>query len=423
MISNPDRLMQTLHAALGPDAATSDPARLESHQIDGVTPGLLVTPVSAEQIGAAMRLCSEAKATMIPWGGGTAMALGNPPRRADVVIKLDKLDRMIEHDPANLTVSAESGITWSALQSTLRSQKQFVPIDAPFQGRATLGGTLSANINGPRRSYYGSVRDLVIGMKVVLATGERIKAGGKVVKNVAGYDLCKLFVGSLGTLGIITEVTVRLAPAAERAATVMSRGTLAQARRFTEELSRSALLPAAVFLVSETEHKIWRVAVWCEGFVEAVERHLGELAILATRAGMSAEVVTAPVHDEFWKKVIDMPLEPDRLIYRATVPREAIFDFIERLHHSRAETVSDAVSGTVWLNFPVDKASILRFSEIESIARQRRGHAVLFAAPAPLKAAINVWGPSPTTLSLMREIKRQFDANELLNPGRFIGDL
>src|SRR5690554_4432972 len=124
-----DQLKQTLQAALGSDAVTSDAAVLESQRIDEVGPHLIVTPESDEQAVAAMRLCSEAKATVIPWGGGTAMALGNPPRRADVVIKLSKLDRVIEYDPANLTVTAQSGMAWSALQSTLRRQKQFVPID------------------------------------------------------------------------------------------------------------------------------------------------------------------------------------------------------------------------------------------------------------------------------------------------------
>ncbi len=207
MIITVDQLMQHLQSALGSDAVSSETDTLALHRIDGITPRLVTTPASAEQVGAVLSACSESQATVIPWGGGTAMALGNPPRRADVVIKLGKLNRVIEHDSANLTVTAQCGMTLNALHSSLAAQKQFVPIDAPFPACATLGGIVAANLNGPRRSFYGSVRDLVIGMKVVLASGEPIKAGGKVVKNVAGYDMCKLFVGSLGTLGIITEVT------------------------------------------------------------------------------------------------------------------------------------------------------------------------------------------------------------------------
>ena len=176
MIITVDQLMHRLQSALGPDAVSAETDALASHSIDGLTPHLVTKPASAEQLGAVLSACSEARATAIPWGGGTAMALGNPPRRADVVIRLEKLNRVIEHDSANLTVSAQCGLTLNALQSALAAQRQFVPIDAPLPARATLGGIVSANLNGPRRSCYGSVRDLVIGMKVILASGESIKA-------------------------------------------------------------------------------------------------------------------------------------------------------------------------------------------------------------------------------------------------------
>ena len=416
--------MLSLLSALGRDAVTADTGSLASHQIDGLTPRLVVTPESAEQIGAALRICSEAKATMIPWGGGTALAIGNPPRQADVVINLAKLDRLIEHDSANLTVIAQCGMTLNDMQSALEAQKQFVPIDAPFPGRATIGGTVAASLNGPRRSSYGGVRDLVIGMKVILASGESIKAGGKVVKNVAGYDMCKLFAGSLGTLGIIAEVTLRVAPMVEDAATFVCGGTLAQARRFIDELSRSQLLPAAVFLLGEQPHKDWRVAVWSEGFEETVERHLRELQTVATGVGIKAEVLRAEKHNELWEKLRDFPLHADSLVFRVTLPRAAIIEFMERAKDWNCNGIAgDVTTGTIWLVFPATKAALTRLSEVESIARGRRGHLIVFSAPATLKNAINVWGPSPPTLSLMREIKRQFDPNGLLNPGRFVGAL
>lgn len=424
MIITVDQLMHRLQSALGPDAVSAESDALASHSIDGLTPHLVTKPASAEQLGAVLSACSEARATVIPWGGGTAMALGNPPRRADVVIGLEKLNRVIEHDSANLTVSAQCGLTLNALQSALAAQRQFVPIDAPLPARATLGGIVSANLNGPRRSCYGSVRDLVIGMKVILASGESIKAGGKVVKNVAGYDMCKLLVGSLGTLGIIAEVTLRVAPIAESSATVIGRGTLAEAQRFIEEISRSPLLPAAVFLLRAGTQEDWRVAVGCDGFAETVERHLRELQNIATRIGMKPEVASGESAIELWQQLRDFPLQPDRLVYRVTLPRAAIFDFIDRVKGwNSTKTVSDAAMGTIWLAFPANKATVARFPEIEAMARERRGHSVVFAAPAALKTAVNVWGPSPPTLSLMRAIKRQFDPNELLNPGRFLGGI
>lgn len=424
MIITVDQLMQRLQSALGSDAVSADTNAIASHRIDGVTPQLVTMPATAEQVGAVLSACSEARATVIPWGGGTAMALGNPSRRTDVVMKLEKLNRVIEHDSANLTVTAQCGMTLNALQATLATQKQFVPVDAPFPARATLGGIVAANLNGPRRGFYGSVRDLVIGMKVVLASGESIKAGGKVVKNVAGYDMCKLFVGSLGTLGIITEVTLKVAPTAESAATYIGHGTAAQAQRFIADLSLSQLLPAAIFLLREKAEKDWRVAVWCEGFTESVERHLREFRGIAGRIGMTAEVARNEHHIELWERLGDVPLKPDRVVYRITLPRAAIFDYLERVPGwNSSEIICDTSMGTIWLEFPANKTALARLSEAESLARERSGHVVVFSAPAALKTGINIWGPAPPTLSLMREIKRQFDPNELLNPGRFLGGL
>jgi glycolate oxidase FAD binding subunit len=352
------------------------------------------------------------------------MALGNAPRRADVVMDLKRLDRVIEHDPANLTATVQSGMTLSAAQSALAEHKQFIPLDAPFSERATVGGIVAANLNGPRRSSYGSVRDLVIGMKVALANGDLIKAGGKVVKNVAGYDMCKLFVGSLGTLGIITEVTLRVAPIAESTATVIASGDLPRVRQFTVELSRAPLLPTAVTLTNDQPLQCWRAAVWCEGFGEAVARHRRDLENLANRVGASAEILLNGNQRVFWNGIRDFPLRQDRLVCRITVPRAAMFEFIQKFQiWGTPAIVADATVGTLWFAYQPKKSAAKRFTELESMAQALRGHAVLFTAPAWLKQGIEVWGSSPPASSLMREIKRQFDPDELLNPGRFIGNL
>lgn len=424
MLTSVDQLMQRLGSALGRDGVSAGADVRRSYSLDGITPQLVVAPKSPEQIGAVLRLCSASRASVIPWGGGTAMVLGNPPRRADVVIRLEELDHVIEHDAANLTVTVQSGVTLQALQSVLAAHKQFLPIDAPFPARATLGGVVAANLNGPRRGLYGSVRDLVIGMKVVLASGEVIKAGGKVVKNVAGYDMSKLFVGSLGTLGIVTEATLRVAPIAESAATLVADGALAQAATMIREISRSALLPVAAFLRSDNSKASWRVAVWCEGFAASIERQLRELEAMTLSLGMRSQVLQAQAQVELWDKLRDFPLSPNRVMYRVALPRAAVFAFLENSKERHpGEIVCDALMGTVWLSWPPREAAIQRFSALESLARQERGHAVLFAAPAALKAAVNVWGASPATLSIMREIKHQFDPHELLNPGRFLGGI
>ncbi len=424
MKSTADQLAQRLASELGADTVSLDADRLASHKIDGKQPALICTPGTRDQVSAALRLCSEEEASVIPWGGGTAMPLGNPPRRVDVVVSTERLIQVIEHDHANLTVTAESGISLAALQQLLADQRQFVPFDPPFPERSTVGGIVAANLNGTRRSCYGSVRDLVIGMKVALISGEQIKAGGKVVKNVAGYDMCKLFVGSLGTLGIITEVTLRLAPIPESSATAIALGDFSQARQFTHELFHSRLLPAAVILSNDHARKQWRVAVWCEGFEETIVRCRRDLATLTENAKMDTQCLGGDEHEQFWRAVRDFPLQDKRLIYRITLPRAEIFDFVHlTTNWHDTEMIVDNVSGTIWLACEPTRAAAQRFSDLATMARARHGHAMIHAAHGDLKQGLEVWGESPRTFSLMRDIKQQFDPRGLLNAGRFVGGL
>jgi glycolate oxidase FAD binding subunit len=429
-----DRLAQRLETELGAVTVVGDPLALAAHRVDGKEPALLIFPASAEQMSAALRVCSEAEATVAPWGGGTAIGIGNPPWQIDVVVGLERLNQLVEHDQANLTATIQSGHRLPGLQQALAQHNQFLPFDPPAATRATVGGVIATNMNGPRRGYYGSVRDLVIGMKVVLASGEQIKAGGKVVKNVAGYDMCKLFVGSIGTLGIITEVTLRVAPIPETAATLIVSGTLTQVHQFTGELSRSKLLPSAVFLLSPQANKAadrkqnpWQAAAWFEGFKATVTRHLRDAPAMAQRIGLATAILDENDHRRFWDKLRDFPLRADRLVYRVTVPRSAIAEIIQTVHNGlpdfRPEIVNDAATGIVWISLEVNDLAAQWLAKLMAEARAHGGHAILLAAPSNLKEGIDVWGSVPPTLSLMREIKRQFDPKNLLNPGRFIGGI
>jgi len=423
-----DQLTRQLESELGAAAVSAEPGALAAHAVDGKVPALVCAPAAPEQLAAALGICSEAEAAVIPWGGGTAMAIGNPPRRADVIVKTHQLDRIIDHDHANLTVTVQSGIALTTLQAALAPQKQFAPFDAPLPERSTLGGIVAANLNGPRRSSWGSVRDLVIGMKVVLASGEQIKAGGKVVKNVAGYDMCKLFTGSLGSLGIITELTVRVAPVPERSATGVAWGSFEQAEKLAGETTNSRLLPAAVFLRNNAVEQHWRLAVSFEGFTETVARQLRELNSLAQRLGMRSETLGADNQQPVWQELRDSPLAAGQLVFRMTVPRKSLAQLIRALEISPSGApapaiVADMAMGTIWIVGAANQTFAGDFSQLISLAQQQRGHAVMFASPAELKQGVEVWGPAPPALALMREIKQKFDPMGLLNPGRFIGGL
>src|SRR4029077_17579557 len=371
-----DQLAHQLELSLGAGGAvTNQPSVLASHAVDGKPPALVCAPETAEQVAAALRICSEVEAAVTPWGGGTATAVGNLPSKVDVIIGLNRLQQVVEHDAANLTLTVQAGISLISLQESAANQKQFLPFDAPRPSKATVGGTIAANLTGPRRSSYGAVRDLVIGMKVALASGEQIKAGGKVVKNVAGYDMCKLFVGSLGTLGIITEVTLRMAPIPETAATLIASGTLPKVQQLADELSRSKLLPSAVLLLNAQASKAtdlaqsdWQVAVWCEGFEETVARHLRDATALAQRIGLATAILDENDHRRFWDKIHDFPLQAG-LVYRVTVPRASMTEVIQTVHNwSTAdfcpEIVSDAAMGIVWISLEVNDLAAQWFAKL-----------------------------------------------------------
>ena len=425
-----DQFSRRLESELGAHALTGDAGLLASHAVDGKRPAFFCSPGTPEEVAAALRLCSENEAAVTPWGGGTATVVGNPPRRLDVVIGLTRLDSLMEHDDANLTATVGAGMSLTRLQEIVARRKQFLPFDAPSPIRATVGGTIAANLNGPRRSFYGSVRDLVIGMKVILASGEQIKAGGKVVKNVAGYDMCKLFVGSLGTLGIITEATLRMAPLPEAAATIIASGTLDQMAQFVEALSRALLLPAAVFVVNRETHLAaalpgdWQVALWCEGFEGSLARHLRDALAMAEQAGLNAEILRDIAHRELWEKIRDFPLQSYPIIYRVTVPRASVADVVKIVSHWKTTgfhpaIISDTAMGTLWIASAASQTSAEQFSKLIALAQERRGHAIVLAAPPAFKEGVDIWGSRGLSFSLMGEIKRQFDPKGILNPGRF----
>jgi glycolate oxidase FAD binding subunit len=430
-----DRLASRLEAELGAGAVTSQPELLAARGVDGMDPALICSPANDEQVSAALRICMDTDSAVTPWGGGTAMRIGNLPERVEVIIEMSQLNRVVEHDHANLTATVQSGIALAASQKLTAGERQFVPFDAPYPERSTIGGIVAANFNGARRGCYGSVRDLVIGMKVALPTGERIKAGGKVVKNVAGYDMCKLFVGSLGTLGIITEVTMRMTPIAETEATIRVSGELTKLLELARQLSKSSLLPAAVLLLngdaSDAAHnrqRGWSLAVRAEGFEETVARHLNELTSMANNFGLSAETFKDASHEAFWDGIREFPLLAERLVYRVTLPRAAPAEFLKTVAgldsaDIRPAIVSDLAAGILWIAYATNQAVAVDFEKLISLAGQHRGQAIVLVSPPEFKLAVDVWGPAPAAFFLMRRIKQQFDPKGLMNPGRFVGRL
>lgn len=231
---------------------------LSPYVVEGRTPEAAVFPGTVEEVRAVVTLAAETDVPVVAWGGGTAAAVGMPAPRPGVVLGLRRLDRVVEHEPGDLTVTVEAGRTMAALQSTLRARGQWLSLDPPDEARATIGGVLATNASGPRRHLYGTMRDLVIGLTVVTADGTVVRGGGKVVKNVAGYDLPKLFVGSCGTLGVVVELTMKLRPVPDEERLVaVPFESLKDAGAAARAVMASDLVPNAVDLLDGEALRAW----------------------------------------------------------------------------------------------------------------------------------------------------------------------
>ena len=224
-----------------------------AYAVDGVFPAAVVFPGSVDEVSAVLAACSQAGAAVVPWGGGVHMGLGSLPRKVDVVLALGRMNQVLDHEPGDMTSTVQAGMALNHFQSHLGRHGQFLSLDPPGGSRATIGGILAANASGPRRLRYGAARDLLIGLRVVHADGTVTKGGAKVVKNVTGYDMNKLYVGSLGTLGVIVEATFRLypIPPAERT-WVASFPTALKAGEAIAGILESPIVPSAVELLNDT---------------------------------------------------------------------------------------------------------------------------------------------------------------------------
>jgi len=214
-------LPSALAAIVAEQFVTADPAACALYTVQGVVPGCVVAPGSLEELSAVMCVAYERRAAVVPWGGGTQQYIGSPPVRVDLLVRTERLNRVLIHEPDDLTISVEAGITLGTLRELTARHGQMLPIDPPLSGRATIGGLLATAADGPRRLGYGTLRELTIGITVVEASGRISRGGGMVVKNVSGFDMMKLYLGSLGTLAIIASANFKLLPIPRAAATLL----------------------------------------------------------------------------------------------------------------------------------------------------------------------------------------------------------
>ena len=383
--------------------------------VDGVQPGRVERPSSAEQLAEALCTAVAAGEAVIPVGGGRALGLGDPPERFDVALETRGLRRVLELSEADLTVSVEAGISVEELSEELGRVGQFLPVD-PFNSPGhTVGGLLAAGLSGPLRLRYGSPRDFTIGLRVALPDGRLAASGGRVVKNVSGYDLNKLHQGALGSLGVIVAASFKVFPRPLHEATVeTSVEGLDAAWEESQRALGLAMPPAALELVSDVSN-----GAVGGGGADGSDGEGGRrlFALLAgSRRGVertAAELGWRHAEPALWARHASQASETWA---RISVPRLALPRVLELIPPGQRWSCSPGVGTVQWL----DARDAEEVSRVRAAAEAAGGSLVLMAAPFGLKRQLGAWGRRPATLEWMRELKETFDPRHALSPGRYV---
>ena len=440
-------LLASIRSIIGEDGAREED--LAAYLVDGKAPGAAVFPRTAEELAAVLAAADESGAAVIPWGSGAHIGSGNIPRAYDLALSTAHLNKVLEQEPADLTVTVEPGIALSKLQARLAEHGQFLPLDPPGSPEATVGGMLATNGSGPSRHAYGTARDLLLGCRVAHPDGVLSRGGGRVVKNVAGYDMPKLYVGSLGTLGVIVEVTFRVAPlpaaqetlvaafpagaaAAEAGSAAADLGLSLRALELMDPSFTAALLDGLDLSFPEGA---WGLAAWAAGSESAVRRSMHELEAVCARATTQSRL-QGDASESLWGRLRGL-MQPEAVelatkasVLSSDVPR--LMDSLRDLAQGSAIPISSVAHlgvGVVYSRWRLAEApsgaegGARIASQADAAARELGGSLVVEQAPPALKEHIDIWGSPRADFELVRCIKEQFDPRGTLSPGRFLGRL
>mgnify|MGYP005835795005 CR=1 FL=1 len=375
-------------------------------------------PTTAQELAQALRDAADRRQPIQLDGAGSKARMSAPVRGARTRISTTALDRLLAYEPRDLIVSVEAGMPWRRLTELIGEHCQMLPLDPPCADSATVGGVVAANCAGPRRRLYGGARDQVIGMKIATLDGDIVESGGMVVKNVAGYDLQKVMIGSFGTLGAMVSVNFKLSPSPEAEATfALAYDSLTEALEARNGLLRGALLPSALDLLNPAA---------------ATELGLAESTVLLVRAGGSPRVLDRFARElpgasrleggeqrDFWRGIEEfaptaVSAQPAAVVVRAGFPAQALGAVMAC---ARGPAIARAASGAAWLRFDSAAEALAAIAALQAAGADALIEWAGDQAPAELER----W-PSPgDSLDVMREVKTLFDPRGLLNPGRLHG--
>jgi glycolate oxidase FAD binding subunit len=428
-------LSEAIAAIVGREHALHDPSGLAPHAVDGLAPRWWASPGDIEQLGRLLTLASTEGLAVTPRGSGAALDLGNPPRRLDVVLDCRRLDRVLEYVPEDLVASVQAGASLASLEARLGQHRQQLALDPIGGASRTLGGVLATNASGSLRFRYGTARDLLLGVRFVQADGTVTWGGARVVKSVTGYEVPKLMVGALGTLGVIGEVTLRLHPVPPASgAWVFGFETETSAAGFVTETLASTLQPDRLSLLNDVALRraaqpVSRlaVAVSVSSVPEAVASHGESLEKLARQHGVRS--ITSG--QGLWQALA--PALDGTLALRLACEIGRLLPWLGQLEArvarlgGRVAAVGEAGNGVLRaavLEPPLERLAGEVVAPLRGELGAEGGSLVVERAPLGLKKELDVWGSmSPGQLDIMRRLKHEFDPAGILNPGRFVGGI
>jgi glycolate oxidase FAD binding subunit len=414
-------------------------------------------PTSTAELGQAVRDAAAQGLAVFPLGGRTMLHLGYPPNKPGIGVDLRHLDQVIDYPARDMTITVQAGITIAKLQEILAKENQQLPVDVPFPDQATLGGAIAVNASGPRRYGYGTLRDYVIGTSFVNDEGQEVKAGGRVVKNVAGYDLMKLQIGALGTLGIVTQVTLKLRPKAEASRLLVLGWDESESPRLLELLSRSATHPICFGLLDQggsyiisnlvsgdrwsrgapcigmARYSAWALVIGFEGNAQGVDWQVEQVSAEITRDLGYRPWICSPIEaDGIMRALVDFPLLQDdtTLTFKANLLPGAVLESckLQRTWQRDLKSGQDfalsanAGSGIVishaFGNLTLEQARAMLTKLQDAVGPD--GNVVVTRCPSEWKRQLPIWGKPRDDYALMRRVKHALDPHGIFNPGRFV---
>jgi glycolate oxidase FAD binding subunit len=454
-----------LAGIVGAANVSADPVQLALFEIDGKRPSSIAQPGSAEEIAELLKFAAAEKLALVATGARTKLYIGFPPRQYDLAVDMTRLDRIVSYDPGDLTLSVEAGVPLCKLQSALSEHHQFLPLAVPFMNRSTVGGTIASGMDTPLRQLYGTPRDYVLGMEFVTGEGTLAKSGGRVVKNVTGYDIHKLMIGALGTLGVITKLNFRTFPQphssrgfvalfSTSAQAVDTRHLIAQSplRPLTIELfspgaadlfssEAATQLTGSPMIANPLSRSHWALTVGFSGNANLLARYESDLRAMAQKSG--AQSVTILAKEDLqpaWARKrefvpISLAAAPAATIVKVSVLPSQLNEILTKVQ-SHAENYAVpcvamargcGVAYFALLPKARDEDTRTRISQavdqIQATASGLGGNSVIPWCPSEWKGVLRIWGPDRGASAAMQKIKKTFDPHGILSPGRFVGGI